>query len=435
MSACRKRNAPGTSGSRSTNSPSRSHASESDAAAGRPSSTSRMSAPENDDARAPTPSEATPGRRARAGRFGSRRVPRPSLAAPRRRRSLSPTLASSRRKSGLPAARSMSAATLVRQAPVARCGDGQSSRVVLRQRLQPQRQGRKRRGSRRRGEAALARAPRRAGEPRSRRELGAEISQQLGRGVVHPVDVVDHQERRRVEEVPEQRPHDAVQARAPERGVEVVHLGCRRDVHVQVRPRAAAPTARAPGRSARSRSLRVVRLCSPAAVQLDVEQRAQEGPERVVGRRRLVLLAAQLDLLHVGAGLPELLARDATFRFQARRPARREFRSPSAPARPTRRAPRARARGRRTGGPPASVPAPAARAPAAGSPKTYACTGSLLPFSVSGSSSVASNDPPPRPGHTADTQISSSPARAIRRAASAAVSPSTVYVRRKLAPT
>ena len=33
------------------------------------------------------------------------------------------------------------------------------------------------------------------------------------------------------------------------------------------------------------------------------------------------------------------------------------------------------------------------------------------------------------------TQISSSPARAISRAASAAVSPSTVYVLRKLAPT
>ena len=43
--------------------------------------------------------------------------------------------------------------------------------------------------------------------------------------------------------------------------------------------------------------------------------------------------------------------------------------------------------------------------------------------------------PPPRASAPAETQISSSPARAIRRAASAAVSPRTVYVRRKLAPT
>ena len=44
-----------------------------------------------------------------------------------------------------------------------------------------------------------------------------------------------------------------------------------------------------------------------AAVQLDVEQRAEERPERVVRRRGLVLLAAQFDLPHVGAVLPQLL--------------------------------------------------------------------------------------------------------------------------------
>ena len=61
--------------------------------------------------------------------------------------------------------------------------------------------------------------------------------------------------------------------------------------------------------------------------------------------------------------------------------------------------------------------------------------GLAFPLSVSGSSSVDSNDPPPRVSAPAETQISSSPARAMSRAASAAVSPSTVYVRRKLAPT
>ena len=56
-----------------------------------------------------------------------------------------------------------------------------------------------------------------------------------------------------------------------------------------------------------SRSPRTVAVVRAAAVQLDVEQRAEERPERVVRRRRLVLLAAQLDLPHVGAVLPQLL--------------------------------------------------------------------------------------------------------------------------------
>ncbi len=101
-----------------------------------------------------------------------------------------------------------------------------------------------------------------------------------------------------------------------------------------------------------SRSPRTVAVVLSAAVQLHVEQRAEEGPERVVRRRRLVLLAAQRDLPHVGAVLPQLLRRDATFRSRARRRARRAFRSPSAPARPTRRALHAPARDRRTAAPP-----------------------------------------------------------------------------------
>ena len=71
----------------------------------------------------------------------------------------------------------------------------------------------------------------------------------------------------------------------------------------------------------------------------------------------------------------------------------------------------------------------------ASSPRTTACTGSLFPFTWNGSSSVASKPAPPRENALDDTLISSSPARAIRRAASAAVSPSTVYVLRNDAPT
>ena len=43
------------------------------------------------------------------------------------------------------------------------------------------------------------------------------------------------------------------------------------------------------------------------SVQRNVEQRAEKGPERVVRRGRLVLLAAQVDLPHVGAVLSQFL--------------------------------------------------------------------------------------------------------------------------------
>ena len=172
-----------------------------------------------------------------------------------------------------------------------------------------------------------------------------------------------------------------------------------------------------------------------AAVQLDVEQRAEERAERVVRRRRLVLLAAQRRSAACRRSSPAAPGRAATFRFRARRRARRAFRSPSAPARRTRRALPARARDRRTAARPAPSAGSALSGAARSSPRTNAWTGSAFPLSVSGSSSVDSNDPPPRESAPAETQISSSPARAIRRAASAAVSPSTVYVLRKLAPT
>ncbi len=66
--------------------------------------------------------------------------------------------------------------------------------VVDGKRLEPQCQRRKRRSSLRGRESAFDGAPRRAREPRTRRELRAEVAQELGRCVVHPVDVVEHEQ-------------------------------------------------------------------------------------------------------------------------------------------------------------------------------------------------------------------------------------------------
>ncbi len=214
--------------------------------------------------RAPTPTGAVPGRRARAGRSSSRRAPRPSREARRPRRSASPTLARRWRKSGLPAPRSISAATsssVSRRSPAA--ATRERSCVVLRKRLEPQRQRRQRGVPVGGGEAVLAGTARRAREPRSCRKLRPEVAQELRRGVVHPVHVVEDEQRGRVEQMPEERPHHAVQARAPERRVEIVDLRRRLDLDVE-----RSSEERRPGHELlvdllQAARPRTVRLCSP----------------------------------------------------------------------------------------------------------------------------------------------------------------------------
>ena len=232
----------------------------------------------------------------------------------------------------------------------------------------------------------------------------------------------------------EERSHDAVQARAPERWVEIVHLGGGLDLDVERRRQERCPWHELlVDRCSRSAEDRAIVLGS--AVQFDVEQRAKERSERVVRCRGLVLLAAQFDLPHVGAVLAQFLGepRLPDSRFADELDERSEAHTHGCDGR-AEHCPFALAVDER-----AARPEPSARSGLSGaarsSPRTNAWTGSAFPLSVSGSSSVDSNDPPPRVSAPAETQISSSPARAMRRAASAAVSPSTVYVRRKLAPT
>ena len=289
---------------------------------------------------------------------------------------------------------------LVGQAPVACRCDGERLRVVDGKRLEPQRQCRERRSALGGREAALARPPRRAGEPRPRRKLRAEVAKELGGRVVHPVDVVEDDQRRRVEQVPEQRAHDAVQPRAPERGIEVVDLGRRLDLDVERRREQ-----RRPGdellvdrREAVGEHGAVVLA---AAVQLDVEERAEERTERVVGRRRLVLLAAQRDLPHVGAVLAQLLR-------EPRLPDPGSPTSSTIVPKPMRTGATDAAEDcalplavdERAASPSSALGSP--RASAESSPSTNACTGSLFPFTGNGSSSVASKTAPPRANAAAD---------------------------------
>ena len=195
---------------------------------------------------------------------------------------------------------------VVGEAAVARRRHRERSRVVLGEGLEAQRQGGQRRSPRSGSETVLSRPPGRAREPRTRGELRSEVPQQLRRRVVHPVHVVEHQEGRRVEQLAEERPHDAVQARPPEGRVEGFDLRRGLDLDVEW-----SGQQRRPGHELVVDLLQALAedraIVLTPAVQLYVEQRPEERAERVVRSRRLVLRAAQVDLTHVGAVLPQLL--------------------------------------------------------------------------------------------------------------------------------
>ena len=103
----------------------------------------------------------------------------------------------------------------------------------------------------------------------------------------------------------EERSHDSVESGAPERRVEVVDLG--RRLHLDVEGRSEQGR---PGDELLVDGLEPVGkhglVVLAAAVQLHVEQRAKERPKRVVRGGRLVLLAAERNLAHVGAVRPQL---------------------------------------------------------------------------------------------------------------------------------
>jgi hypothetical protein len=120
------------------------------------------------------------------------------------------------------------------------------------------------------------------------------------------VDVLEDEQGGRVEHLAEQRPDHAVEPRAAEGGVEVVHLGRRLDLHVERCPEQRSPghELAVDGREPFGEDGAVVLA---AAVELHVEERTEERPEGVVRRGRLVLLAAERDLLHVATVLAQFV--------------------------------------------------------------------------------------------------------------------------------
>src|SRR3954453_740197 len=97
-----------------------------------------------------------------------------------------------------------------------------------------------------------------------------------------------------------------MQARAAERSVEVVNLGRRLDLHIERRSEQWRPwhELAVDGREPLREDDAIVLA---AAIESDSEQGAKERPERVIGGRRFVLLAAERDLLHVRAVVAQLL--------------------------------------------------------------------------------------------------------------------------------
>ena len=167
---------------------------------GSPSSTSAMSAPENETPRtdAQRSRARSPGASRRCvWRRGSRRVSGICSAASR---------ASSARGKLLEEQRVARAALhergqiLVGQSSVARRRPHERPRIVRGKRLEPQGESGERRRSLGGGESASDGSPGRAREPGSRRSCVPEVTQQLGRRVVHPVDVLEHEQGRRVEQ-------------------------------------------------------------------------------------------------------------------------------------------------------------------------------------------------------------------------------------------
>ena len=192
------------------------------------------------------------------------------------------------------------------QPAVTCCCDGKGSGVLGGERLQSERQGGERRRSFGGRESALGWPSRRTGEPRLRRKLRAEVAKELGRRIVHPVDVVEDQQRWRIEELTEERAHDTVEPCPPEGRVEVAHLGRCLDLDVE--------RGRQEGRPGHELLVDLLEprcqhglVVLPAPIQLDVEERTEKGTKRVVGGGRLVLIAAQRDLPHVDAVLAQLL--------------------------------------------------------------------------------------------------------------------------------
>ena len=208
------------------------------------------------------------------------------------------------------------------------------------------------------GEPSRDGPPGRADEPGVRRQVPAEVAEELGRGLVHPVGVLEEERGRSRKQALEEGLDGTVESGATERRLELVHLTGRRDGDVE-RNREQGEPRHELGRD-------VVEATAEHAVDVgtravaDTDDLAQELAESEVGRSGLVLLARPAQDRHplrVAPGAPRAAA---TSRSLRRPRARRASRTPCGPARARPRAMRARAFARRAAhagpGRPASPP-------------------------------------------------------------------------------
>ena len=179
------------------------------------------------------------------------------------------------------------------------------------------------------------------------------------------------------------------------------------------------------GRDGLDRVAELDRVALGVAAQLDGEERAQQPVEREVGRRRLVLLARRRRDRQAAGAVADLLddprladaggadeldeAAEAHLRRDEHGVEHRHLALPVDE--------------RQLAGRPGARAAPTA-------PTETASTGLALPFSASGSSGVTSNAVRERATSSGVVHTARSGAFAISRAASAAVPPRIVYVRR-----
>ena len=300
--------------------------------------------------------------------------------------------------------------------------------VVGRERLEPhghRGHGRRAVGG---GEAARDGPPRRADEPGVRRQVPAEVAEELGRGLVHPVGVLEEERRGPRQQALEQGLDGAVEAGAAERRLELVHLTGRGDRDVernreQGEPRhelgrdvveATAEHARRRGHASRRRT--------PTTSRRSSRKRSRASRTRIARRHRArpSYPRVRAELLEQprlpdpasptsSTSVPKPMRTGPSARRSSAARASRRRAAHAGPGRPA----SPRPRPRRTVRPPRTCPS--ARTPA--------------------DASTAERRARDRSRTPAVARTCEGRARAMSRAASAAVSPRIVYVRRNGAPT
>ena len=226
-----------------------------------------------------------------------------------------------------------------------RGGDRELSRVLVRERIEPDRERRNRRRPFGRREATRNGAAGRAREPGFPLELEREVPEQVGRRLVHPVDVLEQDHGRRSEERLQQRRDDAVKSHSSECRLQVVDLRSRLDRGVEREPQE-----RDPGHELRRERLEPTakrrRVLGRIGAERDVEQAADRA--RGTGSTESSTRTARRQSRPATDPLPAraLRRRGETCRSRARRSARPACRSRRARGRAPRSTPRARARGR-----------------------------------------------------------------------------------------